>query len=305
MKLHIQTPLIRADRLSKALGKEIYLKLEALQPPGSFKIRGIGRLAQYFVTQGKTHLVASSGGNAGVAVAYAGMRLGVPVTVFLPTTSHQLFIDALRLYSTDIRVVGEVWDETHQAASQFAAQHDAAYIPPFDHPIIWQGHATIIDELQQDGIKPDAIIAAVGGGGLACGLLHGLTQLQWQDTTLLTAETEGAACFARSVAAGKLVTLSAITSKATSLGAKQCAKQLFENTKQFTIIPNVISDQAAAQACYRFADEQRLLVELASGAALAVAYEQLPSIIAYNTIVIVVCGGLYTSVDILSDYSSC
>jgi len=81
--LHIWTPTIESKPLEEITGKKVWLKMECYQPVGSFKIRGIGRICQYFATQGKKHFVSSSGGNAGLAVAYAGRQLGIKVTVFL------------------------------------------------------------------------------------------------------------------------------------------------------------------------------------------------------------------------------
>ena len=81
MPLHVDTPLIESHPLSLASGRRIFLKLDALQPPGSFKLRGIGHACEVHHAHGAQRFVSSSGGNAGLAVAYAGRRLGVPVTV--------------------------------------------------------------------------------------------------------------------------------------------------------------------------------------------------------------------------------
>jgi L-serine/L-threonine ammonia-lyase len=217
--LHIKTPLIQSQHLKNTLGKQIYFKLELLQPPGSFKLRGIGKLCQHEWQKGVRSFVASSGGNAGVAVAYCGMKLEVPTTVFIPSSSHAIYVDAIKSYGAEVIVAGSVWDEAHQAAEVFAKEHAAAYIPPFDHPMLWDGHATIIEEVVSQGIQPPAaVIVSVGGGGLACGVLKGMRQQGWNDVPLIAVETAGADAFFQSVKADHRVTLSTITSKATSLG---------------------------------------------------------------------------------------
>ena len=81
MQLHIDTPLIEANSSTHPLKGNVWLKMEFLQPPGSFKIRGIGHACQSYVANGAKRVVASSGGNAGLAVAYSGYKLNVPVTV--------------------------------------------------------------------------------------------------------------------------------------------------------------------------------------------------------------------------------
>ena len=87
--LHIQTPLINSNALSRHLGQPVYLKMEALQPSGSFKLRGIGHACEFHYRMGIRHFLSSSGGNAGIAVAIAGRYLAVPVTVVVPESTTQ------------------------------------------------------------------------------------------------------------------------------------------------------------------------------------------------------------------------
>lgn len=267
-----------------------------MQPPGSFKLRGIGTLCQEELQRGAKAFVASSGGNAGIAVAYCGMKLNVPTTVFIPSSSNPIYIDAIKSYGAKVVVAGQVWDEAHQAALNFSKQHQAAYIPPFDHPTLWKGHASMITEAIQQGLsKPDAVILSVGGGGLACGVLEGMHQHGWKDVPLIVVETEGADAFAQSVQANKLVTLEAITSKATSLGAKRIAQKLMDWTTIHKIKNIVVTDEEAEQACWNFAREQRILVELSSGASLSLVYNAHPVLQDAESILVIVCGGVNTT----------
>ena len=95
--LHIETPLIESLPLSAGVRGHVWLKMEALQPSGSFKLRGIGYACQEYFRQGAKRFISSSGGNAGIAVAYAGRKLGMPVTVVVPETTSQKALDVLRL----------------------------------------------------------------------------------------------------------------------------------------------------------------------------------------------------------------
>jgi L-serine/L-threonine ammonia-lyase len=97
---------------------------------------------------------------------------------------------------------GEAWDDAHVYASQLARQEKAGYIHPFDDALIWRGHASLVDEVVASGPRPGVIVVAVGGGGLLCGVLEGLSRVGWSDVPVLAVETEGAASFAASVAAG-------------------------------------------------------------------------------------------------------
>ncbi|KTD23458.1 L-threonine dehydratase biosynthetic IlvA [Legionella lansingensis] len=292
--LHHQTPLIYSQYLKNKMGKDVYFKVEALQPTGSFKIRGIGKLCQHYTQQGYTHFVASSGGNAGIAVAYAGMKLGIPTTVFIPTSSHQIYVNEIQSYGAQVIVEGAVWDDAHQAALSFVNEHKAAYIPPFDHPIIWSGHASMISEVSATGLHPDLVIVAVGGGGLACGVLQGMHQVHWEAVPLIAVETIGADAFHQSVLAKQRVVLKTITSKATSLGAKQIAERLFQWTAEHPIKNIVVSDENAEAGARAFAKDKRILVELSAGAPLSLVYQNHSVLKDAQSILVIVCGGVNT-----------
>lgn len=295
LPLHITTPLIESYNLERQIQRRVYLKLECLQPSGSFKLRGIGALCQEELQKGVSTFVASSGGNAGIAVAYCGRKLGIPTTVFIPSSSSAIYINAIKAYGAEVVIAGSVWDEAHKAASEFALKYNAAYIPPFDHPTLWKGHATIIEEVANQGIeKPDLVILSVGGGGLACGVLQGMHQQGWEDVPLIAAETEGADAMAQSLRSNHMVTLDNITSKATSLGAKRIAQSLWDWTFRHEIKSLVVSDAVAASACSAFVKEQRILVELSCGAALSAVYENHPILGEARLILVIVCGGVNT-----------
>lgn len=299
--LHDKTSTLYSLPISQRTGKNIWLKMECQQPTGAYKIRGIGHLCQHYFSQGVKRFVSSSGGNAGVAVAYAGRILGVKVDVFVPESSHPIFINAIKSQGANIHIKGKVWDESHQHALEFLKQSGGKYIPPFDNPIIWEGYTTIIAESAEAMPKPDAVIAAVGGGGLACGILQGMHEQGWHDVTFYTVETEGAASFANSVKAGKLITLDSIDTIATSLGAKRVADRLWDWTHKHEIIPLITTDKAAVKAVRQFADDHRVLVEPAAGAVLSIVNNNEVSC-SHKNILVIVCGGVGISLDLLNTF---
>jgi L-serine/L-threonine ammonia-lyase len=295
--LYITTPVLENRRLSLQLKKTILNKMECFQPSGSFKNRGLSYLCAHAKQQGKQKLIASSGGNAGLAVAYAARNLGLQATVFVPTTTTQAAIARIEQEGAQVKVEGDVWDETDKLARAAASAPDAEYIPPFDHPKIWEGHSSLCEELKQQIEKPDAIVLSVGGGGLLCGIAQGLRNIAWQDVPIIAAETEGAASFHAAMQAGKVVKLPEITSLATSLGAKHITEQALVWAQQHKIHSAIVSDKQAVRACLQFADDMRVLVEPACGAALAVVYENLSAITAYQNIVVIICGGVGVSLE--------
>lgn len=304
-KLYIQTPLIESLELSEIFQSQVYLKMEAMQPSGSFKNRGIGLLCSHYANkENAKRFVSSSGGNAGLAVAFSGRQLKIAVKVVIPKTSVKLMVEKIQREGAEVIIHGEDWNAADLLARELANQPNTFYIPPFDHPLIWKGHATLIHEVKEEGIKPDAIVVAVGGGGLFCGIIQGLREVGWNDVPVFTAETEGAASFARSVEEGSLVTLEVIRTLATSLGAKRVAKQAFEYAQTHPVFPRIVTDRQAVDAVLRFADHSRLLVEPACGAALSLVYDRLIDPKKYKKVLVVVCGGSGVSQKLMQEWAA-
>jgi L-serine/L-threonine ammonia-lyase len=300
--LHIETPYFESQALSRHAGCAVWLKMEALQPPGSFKIRGVGLACQTHVQRGAKRFVSSSGGNAGIAVAYAGRQLGVPVTVVVPQTTTERAKALIRQEGAEVIVHGPSWQEANALAVSMLTPSDA-FIHPFDDPLLWQGHASLVDEMVTQGAKPEAIVLSVGGGGLLSGVLEGLHRHGWADVPVIAVETAGADSFSQSVAAGHRVTLPSISSIATSLGARQVCQQAWDWTARHTIHPVVVSDSEALAACASFVSDQRVVVEPACGAALAAVYGRLPVLAPFKTVAVIVCGGVTASLEQMQQWA--
>lgn len=302
MALHAITPLI-APGAQEPGRPRVFFKMDCFQEVGSFKIRGIGNICEHYARHGKTRFISSSGGNAGYAVAYAGFKLGIPVTVIVPRTTAPQTRQRIERLGALVQVHGQIWDEADQLARQLAQTESTAYISPFDHPLIWEGHASVVDELvRQCEHPPDAIVLSVGGGGLLCGVAEGLRKHHWHDTTIVAVETEGAASLAAAVKAGRVVEIPAITSIATSLGARQVADQALQHATSGRVHSVVVSDADAVNACLRFLDEFRVLTEPACGASLAVVYGSHERIQQLRNVVVVVCGGIGVDLQRLLDW---
>ena len=301
--LHIETPLLESRSLSSLTGKTIWLKMETSQPPGSFKIRGIGLACEEYARRGATRFISSSGGNAGIAVAYAGRRLRIPVTVVVPKTTSEYAKALIRLEDGEVIVHGASWQEAN-ARAQSMITGLSAFIHPFDDPLLWRGHASMIDEVAHAGVKPDAVVLSVGGGGLLCGVVEGLRRNRMENVPVVAVETAGADSFAQSLAAGRRITLAGINSIATSLGARQVCEQAFRWSTEHPVSSAVVSDEAAVFACKRFLEEHRVLVEPACGASLAALYERSAALESLATVLVIVCGGATTTADQLQAWST-
>ena len=299
--IHISTPLIESLFVGKNLGAKVWLKIEAMQSCGSFKARGIGYACKKYIADGAKALVSSSGGNAGLAVAYSGRRLGIPVTVVVPKTTKKRAIDLIKLEGAEVIVTGNNWDDAHLHAMTLS-KNEVAYIHPFDDPIIWEGHASIIDEISNAGITPDAVVLSVGGGGLLCGVVEGLKRNNWKDIPILAVETKGADSLRAASLANKHVGIDSISSIATSLGAKKIARRAFELLNEHRIISHVVTDDDAINGCYNFLEDHRIIVEPACGASLSAVYNECDFLKDRKTIVVIVCGGVGVTMSQLEEW---
>lgn len=303
MALHIETPLLNSRALSLHSERAIWLKLEALQPPGSFKIRGIGLACEEYARRGASRFISSSGGNAGIAVAYAGRQLGIPVIVVVPETTSARARALIAQEGAEVIVHGAAWQEANALAQAMLTQQDA-FLHPFDDPLLWQGHAGMIDEVASAGLKPDAVVLSVGGGGLLAGVAEGLQRNGWNDVALVAVETEGAASLAAAVAAREHVALPAVSSIATSLAARQVCAQAYAISQTRPLHSVVVSDKASVDACQRFITDQRLVVEPACGAALAAVYGKVPQLAPYRNVLVIVCGGVTATTQQLDHWTA-
>lgn len=223
-------------------------------------------------------------------MAYAGRQLGIPVTVVVPETTSERARQTIASLEAQVIVHGASWQEANDLAMSMLDSADA-FVHPFDDPLLWKGHSTIIDEIVEDGFRPDVIVLSVGGGGLLSGVVEGL-QRHRLDIPVLAVETLGASSFAQSVAAGQRVVLPTIESVATSLGARQVSEHAFALTRKHHIDCAVVSDLQAVDACLRFLDDHRIMVEPACGASLAAIYDNIEQIDGWMNIMVVVCGGI-------------
>ena len=302
MPLNIITPLIESLPLSQRAQTRVWLKMEAAQPGGSFKIRGIGHACAQYHARGARRFISSSGGNAGLAVAYAGRQLGVPVLVVVPETTSQRAIHLLQLEGAQVRVHGKSWQEANELA-QSLLNADDAFLHPFDDPLLWQGHASMIDEVVAAGVQPDAVIVAVGGGGLLAGVDEGLRRNGLPDVPIFTAETHGTASYFAALQAGRPTELAAVSGVATSLAARQVCQRACDVAAERAVTALRVSDREAVDACLAFLDDHRTLVEPACGAALALLYAKKLPADGLKNVLVIVCGGATATVDALQHFT--
>ncbi|MDT4845224.1 Phenylserine dehydratase [compost metagenome] len=214
----------------------------------------------------------------------------------MPETTTERAKELLRLEGADVLVHGSSWQEANTLAQSLLGPADA-FLHPFDDPLLWHGHATMIDEVAQTAFKPDAVLLSVGGGGLLAGVVEGLRRNSWSDVPVIAIETEGAASFHAALELGHTVELDRISSIATSLGAKRVSEQALKCSTEHPIRSVLVSDLSALSACERFLADHRILVEPACGASLAAVYEPAPELEAFKRLLVIACGGATATID--------
>ena len=293
MALHMETPLIESLPLGHTAGRKVLLKLECVQPAGSFKLRGVGALCEKLYAEGKRVFVCASSSNAGYATAYAARLLGAKAVIVAPEGSPEEALSAIRLLNAEVIVHGAVWYDANDLALELVRQDpEKAYVSSYDDPVLWSGHATMIDELAKQCDKPDAIVCSVGGGGLLSGILEGLDRNGWSDVAVIGCGAYGANAFAASMEAGKLTRIPAASSIITCIGAEIVTPRVMELSKTHNLSAYLTSDLRAVEACERFLDDHRLLVDPSCGVSLAALYENTPLLGNAKTVVSIVCGGV-------------
>lgn len=208
------TPLEGSRYLSGLVSAPVHLKCENLQRTGSFKVRGAYvRIAGLRPEERAAGVVAASAGNHAQGVALAASLLGVRSTVFMPVGAPLPKIAATREYGAEVRMEGQVVDETLDAARRYAEETGAVFIHPFDHPDIIAGQGTVGLEILEQCPEVRTIVVGVGGGGLAAGVALAVKSVR-SDVRVIGVQAEGAAAYPPSLRAGRPVVLDSVATMA-------------------------------------------------------------------------------------------
>jgi threonine dehydratase len=263
-----RTPLLAADR-DLAPGAEVTLKLELLQHAGSFKTRGAfwNMLSRAVPDAGVT---AASGGNHGVAVAFAAARLGHEATVFVPEIASPVKIAAIRAYGAEVVIGGARYADAQEACDAHAKRSGALLVHPFDAVETLAAQGTVALEWEEDqtrlGAAPiDTVLVAVGGGGLVAGMA-----CHWVDRVkIVGVEPEGSRCLHAALEHGSPVDVPVESIAADSLGARRAGALPFEIATRALSHVALVNDASIRDAQRLLWSRYRLAAEPGGAAALA------------------------------------
>jgi threonine dehydratase len=251
---------VRTTPLAEIEPDRLWFKLEQLQHTGSFKVRGaLNRVLAAAETGGvpAAGVVAASGGNAGLAVAYAAARTGVPARVFVPRTAPEVKVRRIREYGADVVQIGEIYHEAYDAAAKSAAETGALFCHAFDQPEICAGQGTLgLEVLEQCG-GVDTIVLAAGGGGLMAGVAAAVAG----RARVVVAEPELAPTLHAALAAGRPVRVPVSGVAADSLGASKLGEIAFDVATRTGVRSVLIGEADIVAARRALWEEYRLLAE--------------------------------------------
>jgi len=263
----LRTPLVRSNTDSPV---ELYLKLENLQPIGSFKIRGAGNvMARTSWQQLERGVLTASAGNMAQGVAFCARRMGIRATIVAPDTAPATKIAAVeRMGGRVIKVPFAEWWRTFETRSYPGIE--ATFIHAFDDADVMAGNGTIALELLEDLPDLDAVVIPWGGGGLSCGIAAVL-RVRAPQVRIYAAEIETAAPLAASLAAGEPRTVEYTPSFVDGIGSKMVFSNMFEQARQLLDGSLVVTLAEAAQALKLLAERNRIIAEGAAACAFAAA----------------------------------
>jgi threonine dehydratase len=261
----LRTPLIRCNADAPA---NLYLKLENLQPIGSFKIRGaanvMARTPRERLARG---VLTASAGNMAQGVAFCARRIGVSATIVAPDTAPAAKIRAVeRMGGRVIKVPFAEWWRTFETRSFPGI--DATFIHAFDDPDVMAGNGTIALELLEDLPDLDAVVIPWGGGGLSCGIAAVLRELA-PRVRIYAAEIETAAPLVASLAAGEPRPVEYQPSFVDGIGSKMVFPGMFESARKLLDGSLVVTLTEAAHAMRVVAERNRIIIEGAAACAIA------------------------------------
>jgi len=285
-------PYVRTTPVIAVRG--LTLKLELMQHTGSFKPRGaFNRILSHAVPE--VGVIAASGGNHGLAVAYAARRLGLRAEVFLPTITSPVKVERLRGYGATVTQIGDRYADALEASLERAEQTGALAVHAYDQPEVQAGQGTLARELQSQCPDLDTILVAVGGGGLFTGVASWYTGA----AKLVAVEPRTIPTLASAIKAGEPVDVKVSGVAADSLGARRIARAALDVAVTSGAESVLVEDADIIEARRLLWDELRITAEAGGATALAAVISGVYKPEPGERVGVIVCGGNTDPTDLM------
>lgn len=282
-----RTPILEVDGADFGLDAiKITFKLELFQHAGSFKARGAftNILTRDVPAAG---VVAASGGNHGVAVAFAAMKLNRPAKIFVPTVASKTKLDRIRRYGAELVITGDRYADSLEASEAWTTQSGALPIHAYEGDETLLGQGTLGMELEEQAPQLDSVLVAVGGGGL----IGGVASWYQNRVKVISVEPIEAPTLQRALSAGRPVDSPAGGIAADSLAPRQVGQQMFPIAQKFVHSALLVSDEEIIAAQKKLWETTRIIAEPGGAAAfaglLSGRYKPEPG----ERVGVIVCGG--------------
>ena len=242
------TELLFAEKLSKRLNGNIYLKLENLQKSGSFKIRGAyNRIIHLTAEEKDCGVVASSAGNHAQGVAISATKLGIKSTIVMPMTAPFAKINATRNYGGEVVLHGEIYDDAYNKACQIREETGATFIHPFNDPLVIAGQGTIGLEILNDKSDIDTVLVPIGGGGLCAGVAVAVRSIN-PNVRVIGVQASNANAMQLAMKNGKVEPITVTKTIADGTAVGKPGDLTFEIIQQYVDEVVTVSEDEIAQA---------------------------------------------------------
>ncbi|MBK4764855.1 MAG: threonine ammonia-lyase, biosynthetic [Pantoea sp. Brub] len=263
------TPLQKMKKISLRFNNTILVKREDQHPIHSFKIRGayamIGGLSKKQQIKG---IITASAGNHAQGVAYSANKLGIKSIIVMPLSTTPIKIDAVQSFGSTVHLYGNNFDEANNKAIKLSKQFQYTFIPPFDHPAIIAGQATLAMELLHQDANIDRIFVPVGGGGLLAGIIVLIKQLIPQ-IKIIAVESKDSSCLKAALDIGKPINLSHVGLFAEGVAVKRVGKENFRICQKYLDDLITVDNDAICSAMKDLFEDIRAISEPSGALSLA------------------------------------
>ncbi len=284
------TTLLHSKSFSQMADANVFLKLENMQTTGAFKVRGAyNKLANLSQEERDKGVVAASAGNHAQGVAFSATKLGMQSTIFMPIFTPPLKVLATKGYGANVVLMGDSFDDAYAGSQEYAKEHNATYIHPFNDPLIIAGQGTIGLEIYEQMPDVDAIIVPIGGGGLIAGIAMAIKEMN-PKIKVIGVNAAGAASMVGSLKANEIITLPSVSTIADGIAVKTPGSLTFELIQKYVDDVVTVSDTEIAHTAYLMLQRAKILAEPAGVTSVAAALFKKSKLKGMN-VVPVVSGG--------------
>lgn len=282
------THIVKASKIPADC--DVYLKPENLQNTGSFKVRGSGyKISQLSDEEKAKGVIACSAGNHAQGVALAATKYGIKSIICLPDGAPISKVEATKNYGAEVCMVKGVYDDAYAEALRLRDEHNYTFIHPFDDENVIAGQGTIGIEILDEMPDVDAVVCAIGGGGLISGVACAIKNLN-PNIKVYGVQAEGAPSMYESIKQGKPVHLNDVSTIADGIQVKEPGEHTFELVKKYVDDIVTVTDDEISSAILQLIESQKMIAEGAGAAPVAaVMFNKLP--LKGKKVVCVVSGG--------------